>query len=108
MVRDKEMHLDRGCLLHAERLHRVEIGLHNAATIDSYRLTQRRAQAVEDRALHLVLGAARIDDLAADIADDPHVIQLDVTRWRYRRLHYLGEIAEMAEIEGNTLASAFC
>ena len=41
-------------------------------------LAERRAQPVERRTLHLVLGAARIDDLAADIADDPDLIELDL------------------------------
>ena len=41
-------------------------------------LPERRAQPVERRALHLVLGAARIDDLAADVADHPDMVELDV------------------------------
>ena len=70
------------------------------------RLAERRAQAVERRALHLVLGAARIDDLAADVADDPDMIELDVAGGRDGRLHHLGEIAEVAEVEGDALAGA--
>ena len=58
MVGGQEMHLDRRRLVDAQRLHRVEIRLHHAAAIDGDRLAQRRAQPIQRRALHLVLGAA--------------------------------------------------
>src|SRR5271166_172903 len=64
------------------------------------------AEPVESRALCLILGAAGIDDLAADVADDPDMIELDVARSRDRRLHHLGEITEMAEVEGDAFAGA--
>ena len=67
---------------------------------------ERRAEPIERRALHLVLGAAGIDDLAADVADDPDMVELDVARSRHRRLHHFGEIAEMTEIEGDAFAGA--
>ena len=40
--------------------------------------SERFGDAVEHRALHLVLGVARVDDLAADVADDPDLVDLHV------------------------------
>ena len=53
-----------------------------------------------------LLGAAGIDDLAADIARDPDLVELDVAGRGDARLHDLGEIAEMAEVEGDAHAGA--
>ena len=78
MVGGQKTYLDRRHLLHPQRSHTVKIGLHNTTTIDGDRLTQRSTQPVERRALHLILGAAGIDNLAADIGDDLDVIELDL------------------------------
>src|SRR5271166_5641180 len=82
MVGRDKMHVDRRRLIHAQRFHGVEIRLHDAAAIDRDRLAERGAEPVESRALCLILGAAGIDDLAADVANDPDMIELDVARSR--------------------------
>ena len=104
MVGREKFHLDRRRLVHAQRFHRVEIRLHDAPAIDADRLAKGRAQTVERRALRLILGAARIDDLAADVTDNPDVIKLDLAGGCDCRLHDFREVAEMAEIERDTFA----
>ena len=47
MVGDLEMHLDRRRLIDSQRQHRVEVGLHDAASIDRDRLAERCADAIE-------------------------------------------------------------
>ncbi len=78
MVGGEKMHVDRRRLVDTQRLHGVEVGLYDTAAIDRDRLAQRRPEPVENRPLHLIFGAAAIDDLAADIGDDPDVIELDL------------------------------
>ena len=89
------MHLDRRRLVACAAAGSVsKLACTDAAAFDRDLLAQRRADAVERRALHLVLGAARVDDLAADVADDPDLVDLDVAGRRDRRLHHFGEVAE--------------
>ena len=78
MIGGEEMHLDRRRLIDAQRFHGVEIRLHDPAAIDGDGLAQGGAPPIERRALRLIFGAARIDDLAADVADHPDLIELDV------------------------------
>jgi len=64
-------------LVHADRLIFVEIALDGAAGVDGDFVGHDVAQAFDDGAADLIFGAARIDDLAADVAGDPHFIYLD-------------------------------
>ena len=64
-------------------------------------LMQGLGEPVENRALRHVEGRGRIDDVAADVADRPHFVDLDLAVIRHRGLDDLGEIAEMAVIEGD-------
>src|SRR5215469_121812 len=98
MVGGEEMYLNRRHLVHAQRLHAIEIGFDDTAALDGDCLAQRCTEPVERGALRLLLGAARVDDLAADVGDNPNMIELDLARGCDRRLDHLGEIAEMAEV----------
>ena len=70
------MHLHRRRLGDSEERVIVKIALHDAAAIYRDLLRHRLRQPVEHRALHLVLGAARVDDLATDVAGDPNLVDL--------------------------------
>ena len=74
----RKFHIDRRRLIDPQRLDAIEVRLHHAAAVQRDRLAERRTEPVERRALHLIFGAARIDDLAADIADHPDVVELDL------------------------------
>ncbi len=76
--RGEEVHLDGGRLRHPQRREAVEIRLHHAAVLDGDLLVQRLAEAVEDRALRHVVRRGRVDDLAADVADRPDIVDLDL------------------------------
>ena len=56
-------------------------------------------RSVERGALHLVLGADRVDDLAAHVGGDPHLVDLERAARCDRHLHDLGEVAHVAVVE---------
>ena len=56
--------------------------------------------------LRLVLRVQRVDDLAADVARDPDLVDRDLAGTADRGLHHLGEVAEMAEVIGQPHAGA--
>jgi hypothetical protein len=93
------MDLYRRYVVDTQRLHRIEIRLYHSATIDGDRLPGRGP-------LDLVFGAAGIDDLAADIAGDPDVIECDVAGRRHRSLYDFGGITQMAGVERHALAGS--
>src|SRR5208282_2892323 len=95
------MHFNRRGLRHAQRLECVEIGLHDAAIFNRDLLIQGLAESVKDAALRDVQGGARVDDMAADVADGPHFVDFHLAVVGDRYLHDLGEIAEMAVIESD-------
>ncbi len=65
------MRLHDGHLVHPQRLVLMEVRFRHAAAIDRDIAAQRRAQAVDHRALRLLYDAGRVDDTAAvDGADD--------------------------------------
>ena len=57
------------------------------------------------RALRLVARAAGIDDLAADVRGHPHLVHLDLPLRVDAGLRDLGEVAEVAEVEGDAEAA---
>ena len=54
-----------------------EVRLHGTAVLDVDLKRERLAQPIERGALHLVLGADRIDDMTADVDRDPDLVDLD-------------------------------
>jgi hypothetical protein len=55
----------------------VKIALHDPAAVDGEVLEHHRAHAIDDAAFDLIFGAAGIDDLATDVADGNHAINLE-------------------------------
>src|SRR5258708_6425391 len=75
MVGRHQMNFDfRGRLRHTNWGIRVEIVLYRAALFDGDFVGHQRTQTFDHRALALIFGVERIDDLAANIADDPYLI----------------------------------
>ncbi len=68
---------------------------------------QRLADAIDRRALALIERARGIDDGAAHIAHDPHLVDLHgAISGCHRGLHHFGKIAEVAVVEGHAHAGA--
>src|SRR5215467_10636854 len=70
------MDLDGWCLIHAQHLIAIEVGLLDTAVLQRDLAMERRRDAEDNRALDLRLDGVRIDDVAAiDRTDDapyPH------------------------------------
>ena len=64
-------------------------------------LAQRGAERVDHAALHLVFRARQVDDVLADIGRHPHVMHLHAAITRHAGFDHIGEIAEVAEVEGD-------
>ena len=98
----QEMHIDaRWRLGQADQRVVAKIALHDAAALDVELGVHQRPERVDHRALDLVLGAAEVDDLAADVGDDGDAIDFEFALPRNGHLGHLGHIATVAELEGN-------
>ena len=82
------MHLDLGCLIHAQELEAVEVALLRSPAFDRDLLLQGLSEAVEDRSLHLAHRVRRVDDLRADIAGDPDLLDVELTGSAHGRPHH--------------------
>jgi hypothetical protein len=83
MVGGQEVDVDCGYQIGSQWFDRVEIRLLYAASIGRDGLSEGSADAIERSALDLVLNAARVNDLAPDIAYNPDVGQLYLAGRRY-------------------------
>src|SRR2546423_10395280 len=79
----------------------VEVALHRAAVVDGDFVAHHVTQAFDDSALTFVDGPARIDDLAADIADYPHFVDANLIAGRDAHLGHFREVPAMAEVEAH-------
>src|SRR6185437_4680881 len=100
VVGDAEVHLDGRRLPHAQQAEGVEIPLHHPAALDGDRLVKRGAESVEYCALCLIVGARGVDDLPADIACCPDLVDLGGTIRRNACLDDFGKVTVMAVVEG--------
>ena len=85
-----------GCLRHAQDGVLVEVGLLDAAVLDGDLQAQHGAEAVDDRALALILRAAHVDD-RADVAGDHHAMQAMRLFCIDADFGHFGEMAGVAE-----------
>ena len=107
VVRLQEVDLDvPGRLVHPHQPVIVERGLLRAA-VDKRRLLRHHgAHAVDDRALHLVHRVQRVDDLAADVGGDPHLVHLHAVLRVHGDFGDLREVPEVRVKEGDAHAGA--
>src|SRR5688500_5568149 len=77
VVRGDELNLDPRRRRHARQLVLVEVARLGAAVLDLDRQRERLAETVDHRTLDLVERAERVDHVAADVAGDPHGVDLD-------------------------------
>lgn len=82
------------------------IGLHDPSFLERD-LLNHFAHAVNDRALHLILGCARIDDVTSDVAGDPYFVDLDLLVCADGDLGDFGKVTAMAEVEGDAERRTF-
>jgi len=106
MIGDAEMNLHGRRLIDSKRSHGIEIAFDHAPPLDGDGLAKRLADPVERRALHLVLGVAGVDDLAAHIAGNPYLVHLHIARGGHRRLNHLGEVTEVTKMKRHALSSS--
>src|SRR4051794_29366163 len=97
IVRLEEVHLDLGRLVDADERILVEVALLRAALLERDPEAHRRAQAVDHRALALVLGAAHVDH-GADVGRDPDLVDLDLLALD-THVRDLGKVSRVAEVE---------
>src|SRR5580658_8829392 len=92
------MHLDRRRLTHAQGELAVEIALHHTSVLDGKPLTQCLADAVKSGPLRLIFGVQRVDNLAADVARDPDLVDRDLATAADRSLDDLREVSEVTKV----------
>src|SRR2546423_2987170 len=96
------MHFDFGRRLgYPHRRILVEVALHRAAVVDGDFVAHHVTQPFDYSALAFVDGPARIDDLAADIADDPHFVHTNLIARRDAHLGHFRKMTAMAEMEAH-------
>ena len=83
----------------------MEVRLHNSPSIDRDFLPERLGDAVEHRALYLVLCAAQVNDLAADVTRYPNLVHAHDACVAHACFDNLSEVAPVAEVECNPLPS---
>ncbi len=93
------MDFDRRRRIDAQQLKLMEIGLRHPAAIEGDGLIQGLSQSVQRRALHLILCAQGIDDVAADIAGNPDFLDFDHAICSDARLNDFGKITEVTVIK---------
>src|SRR5262249_20232491 len=86
---------------HAGWLVLVEVALYCPTRLEGDLPPHHVAHSFHDRPLSLVDSPAWIDDLAADIADDPHLVDGDAAVRIYRDLGDVGEVTAVAVLEGH-------
>src|SRR6266850_1506694 len=91
-------------LIHSHRRVLVEVALDRAARVDRNFVVHHRAQAFDDAAADLIFGVDRIDDLAADIAGRPDLVDLQFIVLTYAELDHFREITPMRELESDAHA----
>src|SRR5688572_11933538 len=85
----------------------MEVALHRLAALDGDLPPHQVTHPFDNRALALIDGAARVDDLAPDIADDPGLVHLDAVLCVDRDFGHVGEVAAMAVLESHAHRGAF-
>jgi len=106
VFRGQEMNIDRCRLRHPEQWECVVVGFHDPAVFDSDFLIQGFSEAVDDAALHHVDCSAGVDDMAADVADCPDLIDFHLSVAGNGGFCDLGKIAEMAVVEARDTQSS--
>ena len=91
----------------ADRFVFVEVGLNSAALVDGNFVGHDGAETFENCSLRLIDGAARIDDLAADVANGPGFVHLHFFFVAYGEFDDICEVAAVRELEGEALRAAF-
>jgi len=104
IVGRQKVHFDWRGFREPQQWERVKIGLRDATVFDSDFLMQGFGESIENRTLRHVHSGHRVDDVAADVADRPYSVDRNLAVRGHRRFYDLGEIAEMAVIEGDALA----
>src|SRR3989442_12736644 len=100
IVRLQKMHFNfRRDLRHAHRRVRVEVALDRAPSVDCYLVSHDVTHSFDDCALRLIDGIARIDDLVADVARHPYLIDLHPAFRVNANLGHLCKITAMREME---------
>src|SRR6266850_1859847 len=97
----------RGDLIHSNGRILVEIALDGAARVDGDFVVHDGAQAFDDSAADLIFGVEGIDDLAADIAGHPDLVDLHFTVLTDTELDHFCEIAAMRELESDAHTGVF-
>src|SRR6266478_8959938 len=97
----------RGSLRQAHRRVLVEIALHGAATIDGDLVAHQVAEPFDHRALYFVERAAGIDDLAANVAGDPHLVDANLVTGREMDFGDFREVPAVAEMESHAHGGVF-
>src|SRR5689334_12322484 len=100
------MNLDLRSIAHANHLMLVVVRLHNLAAFERNLLEHQLAQAIDDGSLDLGLGAARIDDLAADIPAGPHLMNLQTVLVAHANFCHMSEIALKAIVKRDAHAGS--
>ena len=96
------MDVDQGRdLVDADGFVVVEIVLRDAALVDGDFVGHDGAESFEDGALADVFSGARIDDLAANVSDDPNFFDLYLFLRVHVYLNNFREIAAMRKLEGH-------
>src|SRR5690554_4332764 len=91
---------------HARNFIFVEVGGLGTAVLDLNGKADRLTDAVDDRAFDLVERTKRVDDVAADIAGSPDVVDLDLAPRTEADFDHFGEIAEVAVVEAEALGAS--
>lgn len=92
------MNFHRHRLIDTQQWIVMEVALHDPTAIDCNLLSHPASQTVEHRSLHLLLRAAGIDDLTADVAGDPHT-----THFHHALCAFIGS-ARAARCAGTNVA----
>ncbi len=85
-------------LRHARRVVLVEVALDHLATVDRDLPVHHVTHRLDDAPFTLVGGVAGIDDLAADVADDPHRVDAHGLRRVHAQVDHCREVALVAVI----------
>src|SRR5688572_29244388 len=85
--------------------HLVVVGLYRGAVLERD-LLHHRADAIDHAALHQVLGVQRVDDMAADVAGNPHLVHLDPLLGIDADLGDFSEVALVTEMERDAESGA--
>src|SRR5215471_11704287 len=82
------------------------VALLHSAVLERDLLRHELAEAIDHGALAQAVSSTRIDNVAADIASDPDLVDLHLLVRADRDLRHFGEVARVAEMESHTHARA--